>query len=315
MTRKINMSPEPSPAACAGHRRRRCRPVEFHRAGRAPAAMARHLHAAGPTAPGPTRRPTHSQPAIQQLGAGPVAHRQLHGGRRDGTNSQTVTVTIHGTNDVPVIGGGRPAGDRGRACAPAPSPQRRADHRRRRPARPSSTAQASAAGSNGYGTFTLAANGAGPTRSTAPRSRSSAPASRSPTASRRSPVDGTASQVVTVTIHGTNDVPVIRRDHRRRDRGGCHHRGPDAPAARSPSATSMPASPSFIRRKPARPAARLRHLHARRQRRLDLHANNSQAIQHSASASRSPTASPRSPPTAPPARSSPSPSTASTTRR
>ena len=46
-----------------------------------------------------------SQTAIQQLGAGQSITDLLHRGLHDGTASQIVTVTIHGTNDTPVIGG------------------------------------------------------------------------------------------------------------------------------------------------------------------------------------------------------------------
>src|SRR5205814_8610963 len=46
-----------------------------------------------------------SQAAIQQLGAGQSITDSFTAVSSDGTNSQIVTVTIHGTNDVPVIGG------------------------------------------------------------------------------------------------------------------------------------------------------------------------------------------------------------------
>src|SRR5204862_1552678 len=46
-----------------------------------------------------------SQTAIQQLGAGQSLTDSFTAVSQDGTASQLVSVTIHGTNDVPVIGG------------------------------------------------------------------------------------------------------------------------------------------------------------------------------------------------------------------
>ena len=46
-----------------------------------------------------------SQTAIQQLGAGQSITDSFTAVSSDGTASQLVTVTIHGTNDVPVITG------------------------------------------------------------------------------------------------------------------------------------------------------------------------------------------------------------------
>src|SRR5207302_1032672 len=46
-----------------------------------------------------------SQAAIQQLGAGQSITDSFTAGSSDRTAYQLVTVTIHGTNDVPVIGG------------------------------------------------------------------------------------------------------------------------------------------------------------------------------------------------------------------
>src|SRR5207248_92776 len=131
----------------------------------------------------------------------------------DGTASQVVTVTIHGTNEVPVIGGvstgdvtedvnvvaGNISTSGALTIADTDAGQS------------NFTAQASTPGSNGFGTFTLAADG---TRTNT--------ANNSQTATHQLcalplhdalPIsvssDGTASQVVTVTIHGTNEVPVI----------------------------------------------------------------------------------------------------------
>src|SRR2546421_697013 len=46
-----------------------------------------------------------SQTAVQQLGAGQTLTDSSEAHSSADTASQTVTVTIHGTNDVPVIGG------------------------------------------------------------------------------------------------------------------------------------------------------------------------------------------------------------------
>src|SRR5207247_1291101 len=46
-----------------------------------------------------------TQAAIQQLGAGQSLTDSFTAVSSDGTNSQLVTVTINGTNDVPLIGG------------------------------------------------------------------------------------------------------------------------------------------------------------------------------------------------------------------
>ena len=48
---------------------------------------------------------SNSQTAIQQLNAGQSLTDSFTAVSSDGTASQIVTVTIHGTNDVPVIGG------------------------------------------------------------------------------------------------------------------------------------------------------------------------------------------------------------------
>src|SRR6185436_14278002 len=103
-----------------------------------------------------------SQAAIQQLGAGQSITDSFTAVSSDGTASQLVTVTINGTNDAPVIGGvftGAVAEDvavvsgnlsTSGALTIADVDQGQSNF----------AAQASAAGSNGYGTFTLAANGA-----------------------------------------------------------------------------------------------------------------------------------------------------------
>src|SRR5207248_1319095 len=132
---------------------------------------------------------------------------------QNATASQLVTVTIHGTNDVPVIGGvstgavtedvGVAAGSltTGGALTIADVDQGQSNF----------TAQPGTAGSNGYGTFTLAASGAwtySADDSQAAIQQLGAGQSLTDSFTAVSS-DGTASQLVTVTIHGTNDVPVL----------------------------------------------------------------------------------------------------------
>ena len=84
--------------------------------------------------------------------------------------------------------------------------------------------------------------------------------------------DGTASQLVTVTIHGTNDVPVIggaSTGSVTEDVGACRA-ATWRPRARSASPMSTRASPTS-RPRPDGGRQRLRHLHARCDRQLDLH--------------------------------------------
>src|SRR2546429_627602 len=132
----------------------------------------------------------------------------------DGTASQLVTVTIHGTNDVPVIGGVSTSDvtedngsvgivatnlTTGGALTIADVDQGQSNF----------AAHASIAGT--YGSFSLATDGTW----TYSADNTYFLIIRRPPTSTLSPYttpfrsDGTASQLVTVTIHGTNDVPVI----------------------------------------------------------------------------------------------------------
>src|SRR5205085_2320674 len=152
-----------------------------------------------------------TQAAIQQLGAGQTLTDSFTAVSSDGSNSQLVTVTIHGTNDVPVIGGsftGSVAEDVGvvsshistsGALSIADVDQGQS----------SFTAHASAAGT--YGKFTLAGNSGGTySADNAQNAIQQLGAGQSITDSFTAvSSDGSASQVVTVTIHGSNDVPVI----------------------------------------------------------------------------------------------------------
>ncbi|MBT2334163.1 VCBS domain-containing protein [Variovorax paradoxus] len=152
-----------------------------------------------------------SQAAIQQLGAGQSINDSFTAMSSDGTASQVVTVTITGTNDVPVIGGVATGAVTEDASAPNLSTSGALTIADVDAGQSSFTAQAGTVGSNGYGSFTLAANGswaytAGNGQSAIQQLGAGQSINDSFTAVSS---DGTASQVVTVTIAGTNDVPVI----------------------------------------------------------------------------------------------------------
>ncbi|MET3598069.1 VCBS repeat-containing protein, partial [Mesorhizobium shonense] len=130
------------------------------------------------------------------------------------SNTGTVTVTVTGTNDVPVIGGVSSGAVTEDVAVDASS------HLNASGAltiadvdqgQSSFAAQAGVAGSNGFGTFTLAADGswtysADNTQTAIQQLGAGQSLTDSFTAVSS---DGTASQLVTVTIHGTNDVPTL----------------------------------------------------------------------------------------------------------
>ena len=154
-----------------------------------------------------------AQTAIQQLGAGQSITDSFTAVASDGTANQLVTVTIHGTNDVPVIGGvsigavtedvavsgGNLSTSGALTIADVDAGQS------------NFTVQAATAGSNGFGSFTLDAAGHWTyTANDAQTAIQQLGAGQSITDSFTAVAsDGTANQLVTVTIHGTNDVPVI----------------------------------------------------------------------------------------------------------
>src|SRR5207248_668744 len=132
---------------------------------------------------------------------------------QNATASQLVTVTIHGTNDVPVIGGvstgavtedvGVAAGSltTGGALTIADVDQGQSNF----------TAQPGTAGSNGYGTFTLAASGAwtySADDSQAAIQQLGAGQSLTDSFTAVSS-DSPALHFAIAIFHGTNDVPVI----------------------------------------------------------------------------------------------------------
>src|SRR5205823_6165625 len=102
-----------------------------------------------------------SQAAIQQLGAGQSLTYSFTGFSSDGTASQVVTVTIHGTNDVPVIGGVSTGGvtENVNVIAGNMSTSGVLTIADVDAGQSNFTVQASTPGSNGFGTFTLAADG------------------------------------------------------------------------------------------------------------------------------------------------------------
>src|SRR5205823_532698 len=154
-----------------------------------------------------------SQTAIQQLGAGQSITDSFTAVSSDRKSVVQGNGTIHGTNDTPVLGGvatgavtedvGVVAGNltTGGALTIADVDQGQS----------SFTAQPGTAGSNGYGSFTLDA--AGNWTYTAADGQTAIQqlgAGHSITDSFTAvSSDGTASQLVTVTIHGTNDTPVL----------------------------------------------------------------------------------------------------------
>ncbi|WP_217493496.1 VCBS domain-containing protein, partial [Variovorax boronicumulans] len=152
-----------------------------------------------------------SQAAIQQLGAGESISDSFTAVSSDGTASQVVTVTITGTNDVPVIGGVASGAVSEDASTPNLSTSGALTIADVDQGQSNFAPQASTGGTNGYGNFTLAADGTW--AYTADNSQSAiqqlgAGQSLSDSFTAVSS-DGTASQLVTVTITGTNDVPVI----------------------------------------------------------------------------------------------------------
>src|SRR6266850_393404 len=161
-----------------------------------------------------------TQTAIQQLGAGQSITDSFTAVSSDGTASQQITVTINGTNDVPVLGGvhlGAVSEDNGAAGVAAITLMTSGVLTIADVDQGQSTfaVQAGTTGSNNYGTFTLAADGhwsysADNTQTAIQQLGAGQSITDSFTAVSS---DGTASQQITVTINGTNDVPVLGGVH------------------------------------------------------------------------------------------------------
>ncbi|HHF7376239.1 TPA: VCBS domain-containing protein, partial [Legionella feeleii] len=155
-----------------------------------------------------------AQTAIQQLGAGQTLTDSFTATSLDGTATKVVTVTIQGTNDVPVIAGvstGTVTEDvnvtSGNLTSGGTLTIADVDA-----GQSSFIAQPSVAGT--YGTFTLAANGAWTyTANNAQAAIQQLKVGQSLTDSfTAKSLDGTATKVVTVTIQGTNEVPILTND-------------------------------------------------------------------------------------------------------
>ena len=177
-----------------------------------PAATATASSCSPPTAFGPFTA-NDNQTAIQQLGAGQSLTDSFTAVSSDGSASQLVTVTILGTNDVPVIGGvdiGSVTADvsvvSGHISTSGTLSIADVDQ-----GRSNFTVQPGIVGNNGYGTFTLAANGSWTyTADNGQTEIQQLGAGQSLTDSFTAfSSDGTASHLVTILILGTNNIPVI----------------------------------------------------------------------------------------------------------
>src|SRR5207248_1993722 len=155
---------------------------------------------------------SNTQSAIQQLGATDSITDSFTAVSFDGTASQLVTVTIHGTNDVPVIGAPTTE-DRSEDVAVNLSGKLATNGELTiadvDQSQSTFTAHASVAGT--YGTFTLAANGVWTYTALNSQTAIQQLGAGESIADSFTAVssDGTASQLVTVTINGTNDIAVI----------------------------------------------------------------------------------------------------------
>ena len=158
-----------------------------------------------------TYRADNSQTDIQQLGATESLEDSFTAVSSDGTASQLVTVTINGTNDVPVIGGVSTSAvtEESAVLEGFLNTSGRLTITDTDQGQSNFTAQASVAGS--YGTFTLDAQGNWTYRADNSQTDIQQLGATESLEDSFTAVssDGTASQLVTVTINGTNDVPVI----------------------------------------------------------------------------------------------------------
>ncbi|WP_460885323.1 VCBS domain-containing protein, partial [Ramlibacter solisilvae] len=155
-----------------------------------------------------------SQAAVQSLGAGQLLTDSFTAVSKDGSASETVTVTINGANDTAVIGGGATgsitediAVTAGNLATSGSLTVNDVDQ-----GQSSFTAQVGTTGSNGYGIFTLAANGTWTyTANNSQAAIQNLGAGQSLTDSFTAvSKDGSASQTITVTINGANEtVPGI----------------------------------------------------------------------------------------------------------
>ncbi|MDQ2082873.1 VCBS domain-containing protein, partial [Xanthobacteraceae bacterium Astr-EGSB] len=150
-----------------------------------------------------------TQTAIQELGAGQSLTDTFTAVSSDGTASQLVTVTIHGTNDVPVIGGDATGDVTEDATTPTLTTGGALTVTDADAGQSIFAVQAGTVGS--YGTFTLEAAGnwtytADGTQAAIQQLGAEETLTDTFTAVSQ---DGTASQLVTVTITGANDGPTL----------------------------------------------------------------------------------------------------------
>ena len=152
-----------------------------------------------------------SLPAVQQLGMGQSLTDSFTAVSSDGTASQLVTVTIHGTNDIPVIGGVS-TGDvtedvgvvGGNLTTTGTLTIVDVDQGQSNFAPQTNTAAT-------LGTFSLTSAGVWTytVNNSLPAVQQLGMGQSLTDSFTAVSSDGTASQLVTVTIHGTNDIPVI----------------------------------------------------------------------------------------------------------
>src|SRR6185295_5935004 len=153
------------------------------------------------------------QSAIQKLAAGQSLTDSFTAVSSDGSDSQVITVTLHGSNDGAVIGGvstGSVTEDigvvAGKLSASGALTIDDVDQ-----GQAHFVVQAATLGSNGFGTFTLDADGNWTYRADNSQSAIQKLAAGQSLTDSFTAVssDGSDSQVITVTLHGSNDGAVI----------------------------------------------------------------------------------------------------------
>ena len=164
---------------------------------------------------------SNSQTAIQQLGAGQSLSDSFTAVSSDGSKTQLVTMTINGTNDaetpinnIPLIGGDSTGAVTEDATTPNLATAGLLSITDADLGQSSFAPQVNATGTNGFGTFTLAADGNwtySAVNSQTAIQQLGAGQSLSDSFTAVSS-DGSKTQLVTVTINGTNDVPVAKND-------------------------------------------------------------------------------------------------------
>ncbi|MFZ6050190.1 beta strand repeat-containing protein [Pseudomonas sp. CR3202] len=149
--------------------------------------------------------------AVQALPEGVTLSDSLTVLSEDGTASQVISITIHGTNDAAVIGGVSSGTVTEDASTPNLTTAGLLTISDPDAGQSSFLTQSNIAGSNGYGSFSInAAGNWSYSASTAQAAIQALGAGASLTDSFTvQSLDGSASQLVTVTIQGTNDAPLL----------------------------------------------------------------------------------------------------------